>query len=180
MDKNVLANFGMMHSTYDELQINSKTNMAADYLQNGEEIVGRYNLYPEMAAAGLTTTAENLGNFLIKIFKLLDDEYKQRVIELNLLKQMIAPQTQGFKDNFAGLGVFINNTVNGPGFEHDGMTDGFVARFVAYPRYKGGFVIMINNGNAIKLLNEIAANIENSYQFSDLQLDLQFYNSKNN
>lgn len=168
MDKNVLANFGMIHSTYDQLQINGKTNMAAGHLQNGEEVAGRYHLYPEMAAAGLTTTAEDLGNFLIKIFELLDDECEQRVLELNLLKEMISPQIQGFDNNFAGLGVFINNAGDGLRFEHDGMNEGFVARFVAYPASKSGFVIMINNENAVKLLDEIAANIEDIYDFQVL------------
>lgn len=51
MNENILINFEIVNSTYDQVQINNKKNIAASYLQNGIEVEGRYNLYPERAAA---------------------------------------------------------------------------------------------------------------------------------
>lgn len=58
---------------------------------------------------------------------------------------MIIPQIKGFQDDFAGLDVFINGSGKNISFEHDGMNEGYVAGFIAYPELKSGLVIIINN-----------------------------------
>ncbi len=51
----------MQHSTYQQpLPPDWAKNAASGYRPNGEPVQAKWHIYPEMAAAGLWTTASNL------------------------------------------------------------------------------------------------------------------------
>jgi CubicO group peptidase (beta-lactamase class C family) len=70
MQRAVLGKAGMRQSTYDNpLPQRLAAVAASGYKGNGDPIPGRYHTYPEMAAAGLWTTASDLARFVIEIQK---------------------------------------------------------------------------------------------------------------
>ena len=66
MHDTVLNPLGMTSSTYEQpLPENAQALAATGHLLNGQAVPGRWHVYPEMAAAGLWTTAADLARFAI-------------------------------------------------------------------------------------------------------------------
>jgi hypothetical protein len=62
-----------------------------------------------------------------------------------------------------GLGVFISEEEDFLTFSHNGRDEGFIARFVAFPKEGTGMVVMINNDDAFGLMDEISNSISDVY-----------------
>ena len=72
MARSVLVPLGMTRSTYQQpLPDDRLPEAAVGYRSNGKPIPGLRNTYPEMAAAGLWTTASDLARFAIGMQKML-------------------------------------------------------------------------------------------------------------
>jgi CubicO group peptidase (beta-lactamase class C family) len=64
MRETVLEPFGMSESTYEQPLPEARWEQAATaYESDGEEVEGKWHIYPEMAAAGLWTTPTDLARF---------------------------------------------------------------------------------------------------------------------
>ncbi len=64
MTETVLEPLGMTNSTYGQpLTSEFASRAATGYYTNGEPVQGRWHIYPEMATAGLWTTASDLALF---------------------------------------------------------------------------------------------------------------------
>ena len=74
MQEYVLGPLGMAHSTFDQpLPKNLAASPVTPYLGTGEEVNGGAHIYPEMAAAGLWTTASDLARFALAVQDSLAD-----------------------------------------------------------------------------------------------------------
>ena len=72
MRTSCLAPAGMSLSTYEQpLPASRLVQAAAGYRGDGSPVAGKRHVYPEMAAAGLWTTAGDLARFAIAIQKSL-------------------------------------------------------------------------------------------------------------
>jgi CubicO group peptidase (beta-lactamase class C family) len=158
MHETVLKPLGMIHSTYDQpLSPEFELRAASGHDANGHAIVGRWHIYPELAAAGLWTTPSDLARFLIGIQKALAGK-SNLVISPSMAQQMLSKQI-----NNVGLGLFLEGEGSNLFFMHDGRNEGFDALMLATAHTGVGLVIMINANDDSGVLREISAAICKEY-----------------
>ena len=72
MRETVLAPLGMTSSTYEQpLPADRQSHAATGHYPDGRPVAGKWHVYPEMAAAGLWTTAPDLARFAIGVQRAL-------------------------------------------------------------------------------------------------------------
>lgn len=143
MDETVLKPFRMTSSTYAQpLPLAAAVTAAKGYGEIvGWTVNGEWRVCPEMAAAGLWTTAGDLARFAIGIQKAIAGE-SNPVISRSLAEQMLTPQ-----ENNDGLGLFLEGTGKTLRFGHDGVHAGYEASMKAYAYLGKGAVIMLNKNH---------------------------------
>jgi hypothetical protein len=101
-------------------------------------VPGRWHIYPEMAAAGLWTTASDLAQFAIAIRR------SWKGLPHGLISQASARSMLTAQQNNDGLGVFVVGTGRQTHFFHKGRSAGFDAMMTERVDNGLGVVIMIN------------------------------------
>ena len=165
MQETVLMPLGMRDSTYAQPLPDSKAqSTATGYYPDGKAVAGRWHIYPEMAAAGLWTTASDLARFAIGVQQSLAGK-SNPVISPAMTRQMLTNQ----KDN-DGLGVFLQGNGKTLRFTHGGRDEGFDAMLLAYAETGKGAVIMINANNDSTMVSHILEIIAQEYHWPDYPL----------
>ena len=158
----VLSKAGMKNSTFEQpLPKQFHAQAAAAHNDKGEMIAGRWHAYPEMAAAGLWTTPNDLANFAIE----LQQAYKGKtgkVLAPETVRQMFTAQIGGY-----GLGIGLNGTSKAARFSHGGSNEGYRCTLIAYKETGQGAVVMTNSDNGDALVNEIFRSIAAEYNWTD-------------
>ncbi|HEV8037315.1 MAG TPA: serine hydrolase domain-containing protein [Bryobacteraceae bacterium] len=158
----VLEKIGMQHSTYQQpLPPDWAKDAASGYRSNGDPVAGKWHVYPEMAAAGLWTTASDLAQFAIEIQKSREGR-SNRVLSREMTNQMLTRQIDG-----AGLGLMLGGTDQAPRFSHGGADDGFQAFLIGTLDSGKGAIVMANSDNGISLAQEILLSIAAEYNWPD-------------
>ena len=158
MKELVLQPLGMKHSTYDQPLTESQLKLAATgYLPDGSMTKGKRHTYPEMAAAGLWTTAEDLGTFAIDIQNTLKGK-SEVVLSQELVTKMLTP----FVEDFTGLGIFLNKKKDEIYFGHGGWDEGFSSELIAH-KDKGYGVVVLTNSNHPAFISELIRSVALSY-----------------
>ncbi|MDZ4716738.1 MAG: serine hydrolase [Cytophagales bacterium] len=162
LDGWVLRPLGMTHSTYTQPLTGRQLSMAATgYLPDGSQTKGKRHTYPEMAAAGLWTTAEDLARFAIDV----QQTYAGRssaVLSQATVRQMLTPYT----DDFNGLGLFIDKMKDDVYFQHGGWDEGFSSQLMAH-RDKGYGVVVLTNSNHPDFIDELIRAVAFTYQWDN-------------
>lgn len=150
----VLTPSGMTRSTFEQPLPPDKLRLAAaGYRADGSPVEGKRHTYPEMAAAGLWTTAGDLARFGIAIAKARRGDAGSL-----LSKAMAERMTTRFMGDFA-IGFGLENRGNDVYFFHDGADEGFQAYLIVH-RDKGyGAAVMANSDNGVLLAREILRGI---------------------
>ncbi len=162
MDALVLAPLQMAHSTYDQPLTGDLLKMAATgYLPNGDMTKGKRHTYPEMAAAGLWTTAEDLARFAINMQQSLKGE-NTTVLSQNMVTKMLTP----FVEDHIGLGIFLNKKKDETYFGHGGWDEGFSSELIAH-KDKGYGVVVLTNSNHPGFISELIRSVALTYQWDD-------------
>ena len=170
MRDTVLQPLGMTNSTYDQpLPQNSVASTAAGYLANGKEIWGKWHIYPEMAAAGLWTTASDLARFTIGVQQALAGA-SNPVLSQTMTRQMFTIQNPSLS-KADGLGVFVSGRENTRQFWHGGRNAGFDAFMIAYPNAGDGAVVMINANDNSGAVKDIVKTIAQKYNWQEFDPD---------
>jgi CubicO group peptidase (beta-lactamase class C family) len=166
MQQLVLGPAGMRHSTYANPLPPSHSAFAA----SGHELIdtpvpGRYHTYPEMAAAGLWTTASDLARWAID----LSNSYNggkgvlaPATAQLMIQKHMPTGPRGG--NGYYGLGVGVDGAGDSIVFSHGGRDEGFVANVMMWPKLGKGFVVL-TSGTSGPLLNEVRRSFAEAYGF---------------
>jgi len=103
--------------------------------------IKKFRRYPEKAAAGLWTTAEDLCKLLIEIqLSILGESNK--IISKKLSKLMITPVTKA-ENKFMGLGIFIKR--NKEAFLHTGHNHKVRSKIEGMIHEGEGIVVLINS-----------------------------------
>ena len=156
----VLGPIGMKQSTYEQPLPAAKLKYAAaGYLPNKSPVVGKRHTYPEMAAAGLWTTAEDLAKFAIDVQLAIKDD-KSKVLSQSMTNKMLTP----FVSKNTGLGFFIENKNKEIYFGHGGWDEGFCADLMAHKTAGYGVVIMTNS-NHPTFIDELKNSVASTYQW---------------
>jgi CubicO group peptidase (beta-lactamase class C family) len=162
MQETVLGPLGMTSSTFQQPLPDGKARLTASGYYPGERPVpGRWNVYPEMAAAGLWTTPTDLANFAIAVQQSLAGT-ENRVISQKMTREML---TNVLGDD--GLGVFLQGKGKTRRFEHGGRDEGFDAQMTAYTETGQGAVVMINANDNSGTLQRVIEAIAKQYQWPE-------------
>lgn len=158
MDEMVLRPIGMTHSTFEQtLPSKFRGHAAVGYLADGLAIVGGWLVYPEMAAAGLWTTASDLARFEIAIQKAFAGD-GHGVITQSTAREMLTRQKKDM-----GLGVFLAGRPDRPVFYHEGRNDGFDSEFAATASTRKGAVVLVNKYDDVGAIGVILRAIAKKY-----------------
>lgn len=157
MDTLVLDPLGMKKSTYQQpLPPETLSHAATGYLPNGQEVAGKRHTYPEMAPAGLWSTADELAQFLIEM-QLAYNGVGERLLSEALAKQMIDQQ----------LGIFRRQSGSDNYFGHGGWNEGFCSDSRAH-RDKGYGVVVLTNANQPSFIEEVVNSVARAYQWEGI------------
>jgi len=160
LKEKVLGPLRMNHSTYDQpLQPEQLQLAATGYLPDGTMTKGKRHTYPEMAAAGLWTTAEDLAIFAINIQKTMLGDSGE-VLSKAMTEKMLTP----FVADFIGLGLFINTRNDDVYFGHGGWDEGFSSDMVAH-KTKGYGVVILTNSNHPEFIEELIRSVAHTYSW---------------
>ncbi len=160
MNTLVLAPLEMSNSTYDQPLKEEQLKFAATgYLPNGNMTKGKRHTYPEMAAAGLWTTAEDLAKFAINLQQTYKGE-SNTVLSQDMATKMLTP----FVEDHIGLGIFINTMGNETYFGHGGWDEGFSSELIAH-KDKGYGVVVLINSNHPQFISELIRSVALTYEW---------------
>jgi len=165
MRRLVLDPAGMAHSGYENPLPPERARLAATGHEGLDTPVpGRFHTYPEMAAAGLWTTASDLGRWAIAV----SQSYLGRpggFLTQSAAAEMLTAQARvqpPYGTGEWGVGVALGGAGDSLAFSHGGRDEGFVAQVYMWPKLGRGYVIMMNGVNG-GLIVEIARGFRELY-----------------
>ncbi|MEP7324854.1 MAG: serine hydrolase domain-containing protein [Gemmatimonadota bacterium] len=160
MQETVLGPIGMSNSSYDQPQPPARAARTANgYYTDRTPVRGRWHVYPEMAAAGLWTTASDLARFVIEVQETLAG-HGHGVISPAMARQYLTVQ----KDDY-GLGIGLAGTGPALRFSHGGRDEGFDAWMEGTAESGQGVVIMINGNDNANVVDRIARYVAAAYHW---------------
>jgi CubicO group peptidase (beta-lactamase class C family) len=164
----VLDPLKMSNSTYEQpLPDERSTNSATGHPRKGIPLRGNHHVYPEMAAAGLWTTASDLTKVGVELLESLRNK-PNPLLTKETVQEMLSPQLQGQKPadgDFRGIGFGCKGQGDNFQFGHEGANAGFLALMRIYPNVGQGAVVMINSNEGHPLLEEIMRAIAFEYEW---------------
>ena len=156
MQERVLSPISMNKSTFAQPLPDSKLKYAATgYVPNGSMTKGKRHTYPEMAAAGLWTNAEELAKFIIDLQQTLKGN-STKVLSQAMAQKMVTP----VEGDFIGLGIFLRDGR----FGHGGWNEGFSSDLTGHLEDGYGVVVMIN-ANQPDFIDEVANAVGRVYNW---------------
>ncbi|MBM3814923.1 MAG: beta-lactamase family protein [Acidimicrobiia bacterium] len=160
----VLKPIGMSTSTYRQpLPPDWAARAATGHLPDGRKVVGRFHTYPEMAAAGLWTTAADLARWAIEIPKSLAGR-SNRVLSRETTTEMLTAQAH-HEGGAHGLGPALGIRAGNVIFSHGGRDQGFDALLIANAQTGQGAAILINANNNRGFITELLRAIAAEYRW---------------
>jgi CubicO group peptidase (beta-lactamase class C family) len=158
MRRLVLTPAGMVHSSYENPPPPERARVAASgHERIDTPVPGRFHTYPEMAAAGLWTTASDLARWAIAISQSYlgrPGGFLSQAAAAEMLTTQVKVQPP-YGSGEWGVGVALAGAGDSLTFSHGGRDEGFVAQVYMWPRLGRGYVIMMNGVNG-GLIAEIA------------------------
>jgi tetratricopeptide (TPR) repeat protein len=162
MQQLVLKPLGMKHSTFAQpLPASLLKNTPTGYLPDGSAVASNSFVYPEMAPAGLWTTAEDLAKFAIDV-QLAKSGKSTKVLSRETVTTMLTP----FAENHTGLGIGIDQKPADTYFQHGGWNQGFSSHLIAH-QDKGYGVVILTNANQPIFVRELVQAVADTYNWSD-------------
>jgi CubicO group peptidase (beta-lactamase class C family) len=161
MRETVLDKIGMADSTYEQpLPPTRAAAAAAGTSGDGMPVPGNWHIYPEMAAAGLWTTATDLAKFAIEI-ALSKQGKANHVLSEASTREMLKPQIEQI-----GLGFFLAEHKNPEEFGHNGADAGFQAILIMFADSGKGVAIMANSDSGIAVANYLTQSVAKEYEWN--------------
>jgi CubicO group peptidase (beta-lactamase class C family) len=160
MRREVLAPAGMTQSTYEQpLPDGLAGQVAVGHHKQLKPLEGNYHTHPEMAAAGLWTTASDLARVVVDV--------SQSYIsgQGKLLSQASAREMLTRLNARCGLGFFVQGDGNQLRFDHGGANEGYRCQLIGYPATGQGLVIMTNSDTGGELIADAVRAAARIYQW---------------
>jgi hypothetical protein len=129
----------------------------------GKPMPGDYVVTPQLAAAGLWTSAGDLARLLIDLQASASGRKGHRLSPA-MTRLMLTP----VKDNWGlGLAIYRDGV---PRFGHDGVNPGFESFMAAYVAKGEGIAVLTNGGDGRRLINEVVRAVATDYGWPDIAL----------
>jgi CubicO group peptidase (beta-lactamase class C family) len=162
MQEEVLSPLGMTNSSFEQPNRGDPELLATGYTMDGQEIPGKYHIYPEQAAAGLWTNPTDLAKYIIET-QLAYEGRSAKVLNQSMTRLRLTP----YLNPAAALGVFIDSLHGGHYFHHNGANEGFRCEYIGSMTGGYGLVIMVNSDNGA-IIPEIVNSMAKVYHFPGL------------
>ncbi|NQE61090.1 serine hydrolase [Caulobacter sp. RHG1] len=159
--KAVLQPLGMGRSTYDQPLPAGTRDVALAHDGTGQPIAGGPHVYPELAAAGLWTTANDLARFVIDLQRSAGQD-QGKVLSAATARRMLTPEPAGW-----ALGFKIIGEGRDQAFFHDGSNAGYKATLIGHAETGDGAVILTNGDQGYQLGKDILRGIAVAYGWPD-------------
>ena len=165
MQETVLGPLGMRRSTCQQPLPEALWRQAASaHDRSGVAIKGRWNTYPEMAAAGLWTTPSDLARFAIELRNAFHGR-SERVLSAATARQMLTRQ----RKDLNGLGIGLGGEGKTLSFSHGGANRGFMCYLVAFAESGDGAAIMTNGDRGQALIQEVLRGLSAEYGWPEFR-----------
>ena len=160
----VLGPIGMSHSAYEQPLSPARDRHAARAHGNaGNAMDAKWHVYPELEAAGLWTTPNDLATFAIEVQQTLRGQ-SGRVLSRAMMQEMVNPVGVG---DF-GVGLSVSKRGEGWYFSHGGGNWGFRCSLSAHKIKGYGAAIMTNGDNGGPLIREIESRVAAAFKWDSL------------
>jgi CubicO group peptidase (beta-lactamase class C family) len=132
---------------------------------NGVAIAGGWHVYPEMAAAGLWTTAGELAHFGAEVLRILRGENSVLGLDRVAISEMLRPQLPDYRAGQAFRGLGWSCSGQGQTFQlaHQGTNEGFSSIITLMAASGQGAVVLLNSNQGASLTREIVSAIGRKY-----------------
>jgi len=170
MRRLVLGPLEMTSSTFEQpLPAHLALHAAHGHTWNGVPIRGGSHVYPETAAAGLWTTAEDLARLGVAVLRSLRGDASPLGISQAAMAAMLQPPLpdQQIGQDFHGLGWSCTGKDALFRFGHPGWNEGFIAALTLLPAQGKGAVVMLNSNQGWPVRDEIIAAIGREYAWPE-------------
>jgi CubicO group peptidase (beta-lactamase class C family) len=144
----VLEPAGMAHSGYlQPLPHSLRAAAASGHLEDGTPVPDGYFVYPELAAAGLWSTAGDLAALGMTVMQTLRGKETGLGLTPATLASMFEPppHSQCANNGYLGLGWFCAGAAETLCVSHAGENEGFISHLVLMPAKGAGIAIMANS-----------------------------------
>lgn len=176
MRETVFNKIGMIDSIYEQpLPPSRAATAASGTYANGKAVVGRWHIYPEMAAAGLWTTPSDLAKLAIDV-ALSKRGQSNRVLSQSMAAEMLKVQMPRVEEialgdeqhrDRMGLGFFLGDETRPDLFGHIGDDEGFQAMMIMFADSGKGAVVMANSQHGIMLGDFLLEQIAKDYSWKN-------------
>ena len=140
MQEDILDPIGLENSFFTNKLLTEKKQENATFGHYNDNSLVRH-IYPEIAAAGLWTTAEDLAKFAVEIQKSLKGK-SNKVLNTEIMETMMTPVLNGEYSIGFGVSEASKEDIL---YEHAGGNEGYNC-LLSFHKSKGyGFAIMVNN-----------------------------------
>ena len=158
----VLEPAGMHDSTEAQpLDADRLAHVALPVDEQGTPIEGGPHVYPELAAAGLWTTADDLSRFAMTLRGAAIGE-PNSVLSPAMMRAMMTT----VKADYA-LGLETGGSPRAPYIFHDGATAGYRATVFIYPGSGDGVVVLTNGNGGFAVIQKIVRAVAVVYGWPD-------------
>lgn len=163
MQKWVLAPVKMRSSSFAPItQIDKNQNIARGHLNDGNEVPGGWNHYPELSAAGMWSTPKDLAKFMVEIYQGLHG--KSQIFPRHLVENLISNPKDGHVYGFhferSGEHVFLT---------HYGGTRGYGAGMTIDLASGDGMAYQINSDNSVDLGERLLLTASSLYHWQQFK-----------
>jgi CubicO group peptidase (beta-lactamase class C family) len=132
---------------------------ATGYRSNGDELPEGWRVYPELGAAGLWASSDDLAKFVIELMLSIQGE-SNKVLSQGMVETMLSKP----HPDSGGLGLGIGDDGGDlKYFLHKGANEGYKGIFVGYYELGQGVVILTNSDNGDLFYDELMKSISFEY-----------------
>ena len=162
MRQQVLQPLGMRRSTFAQPLPAAEHKRAHGHYADGSEVEGGAFVYPELAAAGLWTTASDLARFAIGV----QQSWKNGTAFLSATeaRDLLTPALNNYAQ-----GLFVVGDGEHKRFMHAGGNTGFKSTYAMYLDSGNGVVVMTDGDNGSYLGGEIVKAVASAYGWPDFK-----------
>jgi CubicO group peptidase (beta-lactamase class C family) len=164
----ILDPLGMSDSTFEQpLPAAVAARASTAHPWNSVQTRGGWHVYPEMAAAGLWTTAGDLARLGTEVMRTLRGDRSTLGLKQDTVAEMLRPQLadQKIGQDFIGLGWFCAGKDDEFQIGHQGGNEGYLAQLKLFPAHGRGAVVINNSIQGWPLRGEIINSIGREYRW---------------
>lgn len=122
-------------------------NILCGHDTQGSRIKGCFNVYPELAAAGLWMTPRSLANLLQELLEILAGK-ESKILQKETLSQMFQNLGKGREGGSVGLGCFLST--DNKYFFHTGFNYGYRSLVAGSVTGNAGLIAMMNDETSMQ------------------------------